>query len=66
MTKYCKHCEAEMAEEVAFLVTGQVNGPRESIVLLVCEDCGYAEKGASEDETNDISEGNRSEESSGE
>lgn len=66
MTKYCKHCEAEMIEEVAFLVTGQVNGPRESIVLLVCEDCGYAVKEASEDETNDISEGNRSEESSGE
>ena len=55
-----------MAEELAFLVTGQVNGPRESMVLLVCENCGYAVKEASKDESNDISEGNRSEKSSGE
>tara|TARA_R100001510_G_scaffold55345_1_gene59160 strand:+ start:3742 stop:3909 length:168 start_codon:yes stop_codon:yes gene_type:complete len=55
-----------MIEELAFLVTGQVNGPRQSIVLLVCEECGYAKKGESKDETNDISEGNRSEKSSGE
>jgi len=64
MTTYCKHCEAKMIEEVAFLVTGQVNGPRQSITLLVCEECGYTVKEASEDDN--ISEGNRTEKGSGE
>tara|TARA_R100001015_G_scaffold18999_2_gene14042 strand:+ start:22347 stop:22508 length:162 start_codon:yes stop_codon:yes gene_type:complete len=53
-----------MIEEVAFLVTGQVNGPRQSITLLVCEECGYTVKEASEDDN--ISEGNRTEKGSGE
>ena len=50
-----------MAEEVAWLVSGQVNGPRESMVLLVCQQCGHTVKGEDTDEaTTDISEGDRS------
>ena len=62
----CEKCEGKMHEEVAFLVTGQVNGPRQSMELLVCEDCGHTVKGGKQDEPNRISEGDRAEESSGE
>jgi hypothetical protein len=57
----CPKCGSMMSEELAFLVTGQVNGPRETIRLLVCDDCGHTMKGEDDDEaTTDIPEGDRS------
>ena len=50
-----------MATETAWLVTGQIDGPRETMVLLICEECGYTIKGEDTNEaTTDISEGDRS------
>jgi uncharacterized Zn finger protein len=57
----CEKCGGPMTEEVAWLVSGQVNGPRESMVLLVCQQCGHTVKGEDTNEaTTDISEGDRS------
>ena len=53
----CDRCGDMMSEEVAFLVSGQVNGPRDTIRLLVCEGCGYTIKGEDDEATTDISEG---------
>lgn len=56
----CKKCDSPMKSEVAWLVTGQVNGPRESMTLLICEECGYTIKGEDTNDgaTTDIPEGN--------
>jgi uncharacterized Zn finger protein len=57
----CPRCGSMMSEEVAFLVSGQVNGPRATIKLLVCDECGHTMKGEDNDEaTTNISEGDRS------
>jgi len=56
----CKKCGGDMATETAWLVTGQIDGPRETMVLLICEECGYTIKGEDTNEaTTDISEGDR-------
>ena len=56
----CPKCGSMMSEEVAFLVTGQINGPRATIKLLVCDDCGHTMKGEDDEATTDIPEGDRS------
>jgi len=54
----CSKCDGLMAEEVAWLVGGQIDGPRESMTLLVCQKCGHTIKGEDTNEaTTDISEG---------
>jgi len=58
----CKKCGSPMTSEVAWLVTGQIDGPRESMTLLVCEGCGHTIKGedTNDEATTDISKGDRS------
>ena len=54
----CKKCGGLTKTEEAWLVTGQVDGPRESMTLLICKDCGHTTKGEDTNEaTTDISEG---------
>ena len=56
----CPKCGSVMGEELAFLVSGQINGPRATINLLVCEECGHTMKGEDNDEAvTNISEGDR-------
>lgn len=61
MTKGCSKCDAPVAIEEVFLVTGQVNGPRQTMTLLICEACGHQEPEEKINEkSTDISEGDRS------
>jgi len=41
----CNKCTSEnVVEEIAWIVTGQIDGERESMVLIVCQDCGAVVK----------------------
>lgn len=56
----CKKCGGPTKTEEAWLVSGQVDGPRESMTLLICKDCGHTIKGEEINEaTTDIPEGDR-------